>query len=268
MLTHRFERERPHRSNEGEQEGQALTPFAFDGLTIRAVMIDGEPWFVGKDVALPLGYSNPQKAVRDHCKAPRPAGVNESFTPPLDPQTTIINEADLLRLIVSSSLPAAERFERWVFEDVLPAIRRTGAYGAAPALPNLRDPKQMAAVAVQLLEVNQELQAQLTAAAPKIAFAEAVGAAENLQKVGDVAKALDIGPNKLWAWLRNQRIMMADNLPYQHHIDRGRFRVVERSVKQPDGTFRAFPQAMVTGKGITYIQQLLARQAAPEKALA
>jgi hypothetical protein len=94
--------------------------------------MDGSPWWVAKDVGAVLGYSNPQKATRDHCKNARPVGVNESFT--LDPQTVIIPEPDLYRLIAGSRLPAAVRFEKWVFEEVLPSIRKTGAYGRTARL--------------------------------------------------------------------------------------------------------------------------------------
>ncbi len=112
-----------------------LSVFAFDSQAVRVVMVDGEPWFVGKDVAEALGYTNPQKAVRDHCKAPKPVGGEQNVHPHrLDPQTVIISEPDMLRLIVGSKLPAAERFERWVFEEVLPSIRKTGAY-VDPAAP-------------------------------------------------------------------------------------------------------------------------------------
>ena len=118
-----------------------LSVFAFDTRAVRVVMVDGEPWFVGKDVAEALGYTNPQKAVRDHCKAPKPVGGEQNVHPHrLDPQTVIISEPDMLRLIVSSKLPAAEAFERWVFEEVLPSIRKTGAYV---------DPKAPGAMGVQ-----------------------------------------------------------------------------------------------------------------------
>lgn len=124
---------------------------------------------------------------------------------------------------------------------------------------NLRDPRQMAQVAVQLLEVNQELQAQLQAQAPKVAFAEAVAAAETDQAVGDVAKALGTGERRLFAFLRDQGVLLSNNLPAQRHIDAGRFRVVERPYKDGDGIDRVRLQTRVTGKGVTYLQQLLAR---------
>jgi prophage antirepressor-like protein len=101
----------------------------FDEKPIRTVVVRGEPWWVAKDVAVALGYANPQKAVRDHCTNAKPVGVwGERFVHPIDPQTIVIAEPDLYRLIIRSNLPAAERFERWIFEEVLPAIRKTGSY--------------------------------------------------------------------------------------------------------------------------------------------
>lgn len=99
----------------------------------RIIDRDGEPWFVAKDVASILGYSNPQKAIRDHCKAAEKVGVNETFT--LDPQTIVIPERDLYRLIIRSKLPTAERFEEWVFGEVLPSIRKTGGYQIGRGTP-------------------------------------------------------------------------------------------------------------------------------------
>ena len=109
-----------------------LNVFAFDSQAVRVVMVDGEPWFVGKDVAEVLGYTNHNKALGDHCK-----GVTKRYplqTPGGLQEVRIISEPDMLRLIVGSKLPAAERFERWVFEEVLPSIRKTGAY-VDPAAP-------------------------------------------------------------------------------------------------------------------------------------
>lgn len=113
-----------------------IVPYNFEGAAIRALEIDGEPWFVGKDVAEALGYSDPTTAIRSHCK-----GVQKLH--PLQTgggvqEVRILSEPDVLRLIVSSTLPAAERFERWVFEEVLPSIRKTGSYSARPAATPLK----------------------------------------------------------------------------------------------------------------------------------
>ena len=114
-----------------------LIPFQFQSLTIRTVVIDDEVWWVGKDVCQALGYANPSDAMKQHCK-----GVAKRY--PLQTaggmqEVRVLSEADVLRLIVSSNLPEAQRFERWVFEEVLPTIRKTGRYAMpeqpAPILP-------------------------------------------------------------------------------------------------------------------------------------
>ena len=115
-----------------------LNVFAFDSQAVRVVMVDGQPWFVGKDVAEVLGYARPNDALQQHCKGAvkrRPLS-----TPGGTQEVRIISEPDMLRLIVGSKLPAAEAFERWVFEEVLPSIRKTGAYV---------DPKAPGAMGVQ-----------------------------------------------------------------------------------------------------------------------
>lgn len=115
-----------------------LNVFAFDSQAVRVVMVDGEPWFVGKDVAAVLGYKDTTNAMKQHCKGV--AKHHPLQTPGGLQEVRIISEPDMLRLIVGSKLPAAERFERWVFEDVLPSIRKTGAYV---------DPKAPGALGVQ-----------------------------------------------------------------------------------------------------------------------
>ncbi len=105
---------------------------------IRTVLVDGEPWMVGRDVATALGYSNPQKAIRDHVDD-EDKGVNESFTPGGLQNTTIINESGLYSLILSSKLPTAKKFKRWVTSEVLPAIRKTGSYAQRQDVMQLPD---------------------------------------------------------------------------------------------------------------------------------
>jgi len=111
-----------------------IVPFTFDGTDIRALEIDGEPYFVGKDVTEALGYANSSDAIATHCK-----GIAKRY--PLQTaggkqELRVLSEPDVLRLIVNSALPAAERFERWVFEEVLPTIRKTGSYTTPKAAPS------------------------------------------------------------------------------------------------------------------------------------
>lgn len=111
-----------------------LIPFTFDGCPVRAVSIDGEPWFVAKDVAELLGYANPSRSVENHCKALKKFNTTElvglGFAAPPLSGLILIPERDLYRPIMQSKLPAAERFEEWVVGEVIPSIRKTGTYRA------------------------------------------------------------------------------------------------------------------------------------------
>jgi prophage antirepressor-like protein len=107
-----------------------LFKFSHDGHfdNIRTAIIDGEIWFVASDVATVLGYANPRDAIARHCK--EKGVVKHDIVTPKGPQAmTMINEPNVYRLIVKSQLPSAERFEAWVFEEVIPSIRKTGGYG-------------------------------------------------------------------------------------------------------------------------------------------
>lgn len=99
---------------------------------VRTLMRDGEPWAVGKDVAEALGYKNPQEAVRMHVD-PEDKGVSKTLTPRGEQDITLINESGLYSLILSSKLPKAKEFKRWITSEVLPALRKTGSYGTAKA---------------------------------------------------------------------------------------------------------------------------------------
>ena len=116
-----------------------LLLFDFDTAKVRIITTeDGQTLFVGADVCTALGYTNPNKAMTDHCK-----GVTKRYplpTPGGDQMARVIGEPDLFRLIIGSKLPAAERFERWVFEEVLPSIRRTGQYRTTPQRARIGGP--------------------------------------------------------------------------------------------------------------------------------
>lgn len=179
----------------------ALAPFDFYGARVRVVVVENDPWFVGKDVAEVLGYSNPQKAVRDHCKAPSAVGVNDSFT--LDPQTIIIPERDVYRLVMRSKLPSAERFEEWVVGEVLPTVRRTGAYGAPVAVPqSLPEALRLAA---DLAEQNNRLQLVVTEQAPKVEALDRIATARGAMCLTDAAKHLGVKRKWLIEWMRANR---------------------------------------------------------------
>jgi anti-repressor protein len=230
-----------------------LQAFQKNGWKIRTVQIDGETWFVGKDIAESLGYTNPQKAVRDHCKNPRPVGVNKSFTP-LDQQTVVISEPDLYRLAAKSNLPEAQKFEAWVFEEVLPTIRKTGQFAGFILPPDY--PSALRALADQC-EVNIELKEQNDALAPKAAALDTIANAEGLTTVKEVAKRLGVGEKTFWEWLRNNGVLYqrnGQNIPFQKHIDAGRMTVKENTWEK-EGKRHLHPQPFFTAKGLAWISK-------------
>lgn len=144
-----------------------IVPFSFEEHQVRVVSIDGEPWFVARDVATVLGYSDPTNAVKQHCKGV--ANHHPLQTAGGTQQVRVISEPDVLRMIVSSKLPAAEKFERWVFEEVIPEIRRTGGYGQTPALTEQEIVHQALQITVRQVK---ELEAKVAEDAPKVAYVE------------------------------------------------------------------------------------------------
>ena len=232
----------------------------------RTVCIDGEPWLVGKDVALILKYTNPQKAIRDHVD-PEDRTVNESFTVN-GTMATLINESGFYSLVLSSKLPTAKKFKRWVTAEVLPTIRKTGGYVAnedvfvETYLPFADEPiKQL--FRIQCRVINQ-LNERIRKDEPKVKFADHVGDSTNVIDVNRMAKlcadhGIRIGRNRLFAWMRSRGILMGGNIPYQEYIENGYFRVKE-SVYESNGQTRTYQQTFVTGKGQQYILSRLMRE--------
>jgi prophage antirepressor-like protein len=178
--------------------GVNIVPFQFDGAAVRTITTDaGEVLFVGKDVAAVLGYANETDALNKHCK-----GVAIRY--PLQTaggvqQARAIAEPDVLRLIVSSKPPAAERFERWVFETVLPTIRRTGSYAAAPAVPQtLAQALRLAADQAERIEAQQ---LQIAEQAVSVDALNRLASTDGLLTPRDAAKAVGVTPTALNRWL-------------------------------------------------------------------
>jgi prophage antirepressor-like protein len=140
-----------------------IVPFNFDGASVRVIDINGEPHFVGKDVAEALGYSDPTTAIRSHCKGAQK--LHPLQTAGGRQEVRVLAEPDVLRLIVASNLPAAERFERWVFEEVLPSIRKTGSYTAPNAIGPLKATAEAAKAFPALARVARMLGCDKNAAA-------------------------------------------------------------------------------------------------------
>lgn len=229
--------------------------------TIRTVTLNNEPYFVGKDVADILGYSNSRKAIADHVDD-EDKGVTKCDTLGGVQELTVINESGLYSLILRSQLPTAKQFKHWVTSEVLPTIRKHGMYATPQTLEQmLNDPDSMIKVLQTLKEERTaRLQAEETNRinAPKVLFADSVAQAETDILVGELAKLLkqngvETGQNRLYDRLRADGFIMKNStVPTQKAMEMGLFRVIERSVTQPNGTTRVTQTTKVTGKGQIY----------------
>lgn len=245
-----------------------ITPFMHPAFgQLRTHEEDGRILFCGRDAAAALGYENPAKAIRDHC---RQDGGPKRY-PIIDrlgrqQEATFLAEGDLYRLIAHSKLPAAMEFEAWVFDEVLPAIRRHGLYATPQTAEEiLSDPDTM----IQILQdlkaeraARANLEAQAVADRPKVLFADAVSTSSSEILVGDLAKILrgngiPVGANRLFAWLRNNGFLIRRdgsdwNMPTQKSMELELFRVKETAVVHSDGHTSLSKTPKVTGKGQQY----------------
>lgn len=239
---------------------------------IRTIQQNGEPWFVGKDVADILGYQNGSRDVNRHVdEDDRQNYQNGTFES--NRGLTIINESGLYSLILSSKMPKAKEFKRWVTSEVIPAIRKTGGYIAGSE--NMTDAELMAkAVLVAQSTIQQrdqrikELESDVAAAKPKVLFADAVSASDSTILIGDLAKILkqngyNTGQKRLFQWLRENGYLIkrrgADyNSPTQSAMEMGLFAVKESTVICPDGHTKVNKTTKVTGKGQVYFINRLA----------
>ncbi|CDD11529.1 prophage antirepressor [Phascolarctobacterium succinatutens CAG:287] len=233
---------------------------------IRTIQQNGEPWFVGKDVADILGYQNGSRDVNRHVdEDDRQNYQNGTFES--NRGLTIINESGLYSLILSSKMPKAKEFKRWVTSEVIPAIRKTGGYIAGSE--NMTDAEIMAkAVLVAQSTIRQrdqrikELESDVAAAKPKVLFADAVSASDSTILIGDLAKILKqnghpIGQKRLFNWMREQGYLIkragADyNSPTQRAMEMGLFKIKETAISHSDGHVSVSKTTKVTGKGQQY----------------
>lgn len=237
-----------------------LQTFNFEQNNIRTVMIDDKIYFVAKDVATALGYARPENAVATHCKGSLKQGV---LTKGGIQETTIIPESDVYRLITNSKLPSAEKFSDWVFEEVLPTIRKHGGYLTEQKIEEaLLNPDTLIQLATTLKEEKEKrkaLEAEKTENKPYVSFAKSVEASVNSVLIGLFAKTLSeengvkIGQNRLFEWLRKNGYLMDTvgeryNTPYQKYIDNGYFEVATLTFAGTTGTHQKFT-TKITGKG-------------------
>lgn len=229
---------------------------------VRTLNENGAVLFCGRDVAAALGYARPKDAIAAHAKGAVkrriPTGGGEQ-------EMSFIPESDLYRLVFSSKLPTAEKFTDWVTAEVLPAIRKHGAYMTPETIEAaLLNPDTIIKLATELKserEKRMALEGKVEEDKPKVLFADAVSASHTSILVGDLAKLLrqngvDIGQNRLFQRLRDDGYLIKGgerrNMPTQRSMDLGLFEVKETTISNPDGSIRVTRTTKVTGKGQQY----------------
>lgn len=223
---------------------------------VRTVVINDEPWFVGKDVTSILGYTNASKALTDHVDNEDKLN-NESLSSLGQRGGWLINESGLYSLILSSKLPTAKKFKRWVTSEVLPSIRKNGGYIAGQK--TLSDEELMAKALMVAQRTIENKNKQIAEMKPKVDFYNDVTGSTDTIDIASVAKVLNVpnmGRNKLFAFLREKNILNKRNEPYQCFVDKGYFRQVE-SKWEHDGTIHINLKTVVFQKGLDFIRKLV-----------
>jgi len=242
--------------------GSDITMFEHKAFgTLRACELDGEVWFVASDVAKALGYRDAFNLTRRLDEDEK--GTHSASTLQGNQEMTVINEGGLYNAVLGSKLDSAKAFKRWVTHEVLPSIRKHGGYLTDEKLAEaLSDPDTIIRLATDLKAERaklKRLQAENDAMVPKALFADAVSVSDTCILIGALAKLLrqngvQMGQNRLFAWMRENGYLMSRegqdyNLPTQASMDKGLFRVKERTIANPDGSTRITRTTVVTGKG-------------------
>ncbi|MCI6347173.1 MAG: phage antirepressor [Negativibacillus massiliensis] len=239
---------------------------------IRTLEEDGRILFCASDVAKALGYIKPNDAVARHCRA------TTKRSTPISGKMQEINfvpEGDVYRLITHSKLPTAEKFESWVFDEVLPSIRKHGAYMTPETLEKvLLSPDTLMQLAQNLKdeqEKRKELETKIEQDKPKVLFADAVATAQTSILIGELAKLLkqngvDMGQNRLFEWMRQNGYLIRRqgsdyNMPTQRSMEQGLFEIKETTVVHADGHTHINKTPKVTGKGQAYFVTLFLKEA-------
>lgn len=234
---------------------------------IRTVSINNEPWFVGKDVAYVLGYNDTNQAIRKH------VDEEDKLTRQFDGtgqnrDMTIINESGLYSLILSSKLPGAKKFKRWVTSEVLPSLRKYGGY--IPGQNDMTDEELMAKALLFADRKIKEQNALIDEMRPKALFADSVTAGDSSILIGELAKILrqngiDTGEKRLFAKLRDEGFLIKRkgtdyNMPTQKSMELGLFRIKETVINHSNGHTTVSKTVKVTGKGQQYFINLFIKK--------
>lgn len=242
-----------------------LQLFDFEGNKVRTLKINDEPYLVGNDVAKILGYSNYRNAVVDHVDNEdklrtqiKYAGQNR--------EVTVINESGLYSLILSSKMPNAKKFKHWVTSEVLPTIRKHGAYMTdEKAFDIVHNKNGLADLLQQAADQLKQKDIQIEEMKPKAMLADAITASETSILVGEMAKILkkngvNTGQNRFFKWLRENGYLIKRkgtdyNMPTQKSMNLKLFEIKERTIVDGNST-RIVKTPKITGNGQQYFTNL------------
>ena len=253
-----------------------LQLFNFEGNQVRTLSIENEPWLVGKDVAEILGYLNSRKALKDHVDEEDQRGYR-IVTPSGKQTAKVINESGLYSLILSSKMPNAKKFKHWVTSEVLPTIRRHGAYMTdEKAFDVIHNKNGLADLLQQAADQLKQKDIQIKQMKPKALFADSVATSNSTILIGELAKILrgngiDIGATRLFSWMREHGYLInrkgSDwNMPTQRAMDLGLFKIKETTINHANGTTSISKTPKVTGKGQQYfVNKFLKEQSLVEE---
>lgn len=241
----------------------SIVPLAFEGAEVRIIDQAGNPWFVLADVCRVLEISNPRDAA-SRLDEDEKDGVGITDAIGREQNNTVVNESGLYSLILTSRKDAAKRFKKWVTSEVLPTIRKTGAYGA-PAAPDLNDPDTLRhlllnySAEVKTLRNSVVEKVEIIAAqAPKVLALDRIATADGSLCITAAAKNLQIRPKDLFSWLQSRKWIYRrgkEVLGYQLAIQQGLIEHKLTTVDHPDGTPCVYTQARLTPKGLVKIAQ-------------
>lgn len=243
-----------------------LQLFSFENHEVRSLLINDEPYFVGKDVAEVLGYERADNAIRNHIDKEDKL-MHQISASGQNRNMTIINESGLYSLVLSSKLPSAKKFKRWVTSEVLPALRKTGQY----QVKELSGQELMAKALIEAQNVLAAKDKVIEEMKPKVVFADAVATSHTSILVGELAKILkqngiDMGQKRLFAWLREKGYLIKRqgtdyNMPTQKSMELGLFEIKEGSYVNGSGVNITTKTPKITGKGQQYfINKFLAKE--------
>lgn len=232
--------------------------FNFESHEVRSLLLNNEPWFVGKDVAEALGYSKARNAIATHIDSEDKKDAPIQGTLGGVQEMTVINESGLYSLVLSSKLPSAKKFKRWVTSEVLPALRKTGQY----QVKELSGQELMAKALIEAQSVLAAKDKVIEEMKPKVVFADAVATSHTSILVGELAKILkqngiEMGQKRLFACLREKGYLIKRqgtdyNMPTQKAMELGLFEIKEGSYVNGSGVNITTKTPKITGKGQQY----------------